>query len=153
MITGEHRVSLDEKGRLLVPSKVRNEIPGNSIVLTKGIDNCLWMFPPEEWSRIADVVMSQTNSFNKAGRALQRRIIAPAQELEVDKSGRINISGILRDYAGLKKECVVLGVKNYLEIWDEEAYLQYMDDSDEDFFAAAEALGDFLSPAGPGADS
>lgn len=146
MITGEHRVSLDEKGRLLIPSRIRNEIPGNSIVLTKGVDNCLWMFPPDQWAKIADSVLNSTNIFQSRGRLLQRRIIAPAQELEIDKAGRINIASLLREYAGLSKECVVLGIKNYLEIWDEARYMAYQNETDEDFFEAADELGALVSP-------
>ncbi|WP_037572765.1 division/cell wall cluster transcriptional repressor MraZ [Spirochaeta cellobiosiphila] len=146
MITGEHRVSLDDKGRLLIPSKIRNELSEGSIVLTKGIDKCLWMFPLVEWERIASLIMEKTSAFNRTGRALQRRIIAPSQEIEIDKAGRINIGNILREYADLTKDCVVLGVKNYLEIWDETRYKEFIDNSDSDFLEAAEELGDFLNP-------
>jgi len=136
MITGEHRVSLDDKGRLLIPTKIRAEISGDRYYLTKGMDSCLWLFPPEQWQRISRSIMESTSMFDPRGRLIQRRIIAPALELEVDKAGRISVSPLLREHAGLKKDCVILGIRNYLEIWDEEAYQKYMAESDDEMLGS-----------------
>ena len=138
-------MSLDDKGRLLVPSKVRAEVDGEGLVVTRGIDPCLWLFPESEWRRIAGSLMDSTSLFQSRARLIQRRIIAPAQEAEFDKTGRINVPPSLREYAGLKKECIVLGIESYLEIWDEEAYRSYWEENEAELQAAAEELGKIIS--------
>ena len=145
MITGEYRNNLDEKGRMLVPSRVRSMIPGNVLVITRGVDKCLWVYTPEEWNRIASIILDSASVFKSKTRLLQRRIIAPAQECEIDKSGRINIPPGLRESAGLTKEVVLLAMEKYMEIWDENAYSKYLNESEEEFLAAAEDLGDILN--------
>ncbi|HUV09144.1 MAG TPA: division/cell wall cluster transcriptional repressor MraZ [Spirochaetia bacterium] len=143
MITGEYRNSLDDKGRLMIPAKLRSEISGNVMVLTRGIDRakCIWLFPPEEWRRISETLLTSTSIFQKQARLLHRRFIAPAQEAEIDRSGRITIPPSLREYGDLKKDCIVLGVLNRLEIWDEEAYRTYWEDREDEFQEAAEEIG------------
>ena len=141
VITGEYHNAIDEKGRLLVPSRIRSEISGNTLVLTRGIDRCLWLFPLEEWRKISEGLMESTSVFQSKARMIQRRIIAPAQEVEIDKAGRINVSPSLREYAGLEKDCVILGIKRYIELWSEKEYQEYWDDKEKEFQEAAEELG------------
>ncbi len=129
----------------MIPSRMRTEISGNTLVLTRGIDACLWLFPPEEWSRITDNLMDSTSPFSARARLIQRRIIGPAQEVEIDRAGRINVPPSLRDYAGLKKEAVILGIKRYIEIWDEEMYAIYWKENEGAFQEAAEELGGIVS--------
>lgn len=145
VLTGEYKNTLDEKGRILIPSRIRNEIAGGGLIITRGVDKCLWLFPPEEWRRIAESIMGATSQFKSRARLLQRRIIAPAQEVEFDKSGRLNIPPTLRESAGLSKDAVILGIDRYLEIWDEGEYNNYLDSSEEEFQEAAEELGDLLA--------
>ena len=145
MRTGEYRNSLDDKGRLLIPVKVRAEIDGNTLVLTRAVDRCLWLFLPEEWSRVSARLMDSTSLFQSRARMIQRRIVAPAQEAEIDRSGRINISPALRDYAGLKKDCVILAIESYLEVWDESEYRSYWEENEAEFQEAAEELGKMVS--------
>ena len=145
MITGEFRNALDEKGRLLLPARIRAEIPGNLLMLTRAIDNCLWLFPIEEWTRISQNVMENTSPFDPKARLIQRRIIAPAQEVEVDKSGRINVPPTLREVACLKKETIILGIKRYIEIWDESEYRNYWKDKEQEFQEAAAEMGKTIS--------
>ena len=145
MITGEYHISLDDKGRIMLPAKVRSGFLGNTVVLTQGVDKCLWVFEPAEWKQICDNLMESTNMFQARARLIQRRIIAPAQENELDRSGRINVSPALREYAGLHKECVVLGVGTYLEIWDEQKYMSYWEENESEFQQAAEELGKLLA--------
>lgn len=140
MITGEHRVALDDKGRLNVPTRVRTEIAGETLVLTKGIDNCLWLFHPDEWKKISRSILESTSMFQTQGRMIQRRILAPAVELEVDKTGRITIPPLLREHAGLKKDCLVLGMIKYLEIWDEESYQNYQKETESSFGELADQM-------------
>jgi len=146
VINGEYRNSLDDKGRFLIPSRIRNGITGNVLFLTRAVDRCLWIFTPEEWGKISDLIMGASSMFNSRTRLLQRRIIAPAQECEIDKSGRITIPPTLRQSAGLesKKEAVILGVQNYMELWDVETYDKYLLDSEDDFLEAAEDLDKLL---------
>ena len=145
MITGEYKAAIDEKGRIMVPARIRAAISGNILVVTRGIDRCIWLFPPEEWNRISENLMSSTSVFKARTRLLQRRIIAPAQEIEIDKSGRLNIPPTLRESAGLEKEGIILGIEKYIEIWDEKTYSAYLDESEKEFREAAEELGDVLS--------
>ena len=91
MISGEYRYALDEKGRLMVPAKVRSEVVGNVMILTRGVDRCLWLFPSEEWRQLSENLIAATSPFSERARLIQRRILAPAQEVEIDRSGRIAI--------------------------------------------------------------
>jgi MraZ protein len=141
MITGEFRCSLDEKGRLLIPARMRTEVAGNEVILTRGVENCLWLFPPEEWKTFSENLIGSTSLFQEKARLIQRRMIAPAQETEIDKAGRIVIPQTLREYADLKKDCIILGLKKYMEIWSEAAYQAYLSENEAKFKEAAEELG------------
>ncbi len=141
MITGEFRCSLDEKGRLLIPARMRTEVAGNEIILTRGVENCLWLFPPDEWKTFSENLIGSTSLFQEKSRLIQRRMIAPAQETEIDKAGRIVIPQTLREYADLKKDCLILGLKKYMEIWSENAYQEYLAENEAKFKEAAEELG------------
>ena len=145
MVTGEYRYSLDEKGRLMIPAKIRTEISGNVLVMTRGIDKCLWLFPPEEWTDISEKLLGSFSIFQKKARLIHRRIIAPAQETEIDRSGRIIIPTTLKEFAALKKECIILGIQSYIEIWDEESYLAYLDQNENKFKEAAEEIGNKIA--------
>jgi MraZ protein len=141
MITGEFRCSLDEKGRLLIPARMRAEVTGNVVILTRGVENCLWFFPPEEWKSFSEKLIGSTSLFQEESRLIQRRMIAPAQETEIDKAGRIVVPPTLREYADLRKECIILGLKKYMEIWSESSYQTYLDENEAKFREAAEKLG------------
>ena len=145
MITGEFRVTLDEKGRIILPARVRAHFDDSGLVITQGVDTCLWLFSPDEWDRVANDLMDSTSRFQARARMIHRRIIAPAQETEMDKTGRITVSPTLREYAALKKECVILGIANYLEIWEVGLYREYWRENEAEFQSAAEELGKVLS--------
>ncbi len=145
MMTGEFYNSVDEKGRLMIPAKIRNEITGNVLILTRGTEKCIWLFPPEEWRQLSDKIMNAASPFNARLSLIQRRIVAPAQEVEIDKAGRINIPPSLRDYAELKKEAVILGIKKYLEIWDEHVYEAFWKEKENDYQEAVAELGKLIS--------
>ncbi len=130
-MTGEFRAALDDKGRLLIPTKLKTEIAGDTVILTKGIDRCLWLFSNPKWEIFSKTVQESVGMFNQRDLMIQRRIIGSALELDVDKAGRIGISALLREHAGLAKDCVVVGIRNYLEIWDEAAYAAYQKMIDE----------------------
>src|SRR6266403_350359 len=122
MLTGEFRAALDEKGRLLIPTKLRPDLSGDTLILTKGIDQCLWLFSVAKWEVFSRTVQESLGMFNPQHLMIQRRIIGSAMELDVDKAGRIGISALQREHAGLSKDCLVVGLRNYLEIWDEAVY-------------------------------
>jgi len=142
LLTGEFRNSVDEKGRLSLPARLREELAGTTFVLTQGVDKCLWLFPPEQWESLSKKLMDSTSLFQAKARLVQRRILAPAQEVEVDKLGRISVPQSLREWAGLSKDCVILGITKYIEIWDSDEYKKYWDENESEFRAAAEELGD-----------
>ena len=141
MISGEYLYALDEKGRLMVPARVRSEITGNVMILTRGVDRCLWLFPAEEWRQISQTVIATMSPFQAKARLIQRRILAPAQEVEIDRSGRIAVPQSLRQSAGLQKDCTILGMVKYLEIWDAATYASYLEEHEGEFKEAAEELG------------
>jgi len=123
MFIGEYEHTIDEKGRMAVPSKMRRDI-GSGAVVTRGTDNCLWLFPKNEWTalaqKLAALPLSDANS-----RAFSRLMLAGAMEVEFDSQGRILLPGYLRAYAGLKKHSVIAGLFNRLEIWDQSAWKEY----------------------------
>lgn len=141
LLTGEFRNTLDEKGRVSLPARMRGELPGTTLVLTQGVDACLWLFPPQQWDELSQKLMASTSLFQARSRLVQRRILAPAQEVEIDRLGRISIPQSLREWAGLSRECVILGISKYIEIWDASAYQQYLAENESEFLSAAEELG------------
>ncbi|NLK60020.1 MAG: cell division protein MraZ [Spirochaetes bacterium ADurb.Bin215] len=141
LLTGEYRNTLDEKGRIMFPVKLRTELTGSSLILTRGIDRCLWLFPPEQWQVLSDKVMESASLFQSQSRSVLRRLVAPAQVVEFDKTGRISIPQSLREFAGLGKNCVFLGINKYFELWDSQEYENYLGGSEADFREATEGLG------------
>lgn len=116
MLLGEYRHNVDTKGRVSVPSKFRGDL-GQSFVITKGLDNCLFMYSKQEWETFENKLKELPLTNNDA-RSFMRFFFAGAAECEVDKQGRINIPQVLRDYAGIKKDVVIVGVATRAEIWD-----------------------------------
>lgn len=140
LVTGEFKNTLDDKGRISLPAKLRAGLEESVLVVTQGVDKCLWLFTPERWTALSEQLFATTSLFHQQARIMQRRIIAPAQEVEIDKAGRIAIPQSLREYAGLSKDCVVLGITKRLEIWDVDTYRAWLDATEAEFAAASEAL-------------
>ena len=140
LLTGEYRNTLDEKGRILFPTRLRNELTGNVLILTQALDRCLWLFTPEEWKNLSGKIMESASPFNAQARLVLRRLIAPAQEVEFDKAGRLSIPQSLREYANLSKDCIVLGVNRYIELWDSAEYKAYLEETEASFNEATEEL-------------
>ncbi len=144
LLTGEYRNTLDEKGRILFPSKLRNELFGDSeknvLIVTQSFDHCLWLYTLDEWKSLSSKIMESASPFSKQNRLVLRSLIAPAQEVELDKAGRLSIPQSLRDYAGLTKDCIILGINRYMELWDAGSYGEYLEQNEEDLKDAAEAL-------------
>jgi len=135
---GTHHPKLDDKGRLTLPAKYREALAGG-LMVTKGQDHCLYVFPREEFEQIARKV-AQAPFANKAVRAWQRYLFAGTDEQQPDGQGRISITSELRQYAGLSKECVVIGAINRLEIWDAQRWQDYLDEHEEEYSAAQEEV-------------
>ncbi|WP_228378596.1 division/cell wall cluster transcriptional repressor MraZ [Treponema endosymbiont of Eucomonympha sp.] len=139
--TGEYRNTLDEKGRILFPAKLRSEFPDSTLVVTKGLDHCLWLFSLDGWQKLSSRLMESTGPFDTKNRQVLRRVIAPAQEVEIDGAGRLSIPASLREHAALSKDCVMLGIIKYVELWDAAAYRAYLEESEPLFREATEELG------------
>ena len=130
MFIGEYAHTIDQKGRMAVPSKLRKAI-GSGAVVTRGIDNCLWLFPKAEWqtlaAKLANLPLSDANS-----RAFSRLMLAGAMEVEFDSQGRALIPVYLRKYAGLSKEVVIAGLFNRLEIWNQKDWEGYKEKTEKE---------------------
>ena len=142
LLTGEYRNSMDEKGRILFPAKLRAELTEETLIITQAVDNCLWLFTVDEWKNFSSKLMEAASPFSQKSRLVVRHLIAPAQSVEFDKSGRLMIPTSLRDYASLSKECIFLGVNKYIELWDASSYKAYLEESEPSFREAAEGLSD-----------
>ena len=123
MFMGEYHHNIDEKGRIVLPGKFRED--RTKIVVTRGLEKCLYLYTTEDWQKV--VTKLDTLPFTKKdARTFMRSFFAGASVCEFDKMGRINITSPLVSYAGLTKECVIIGVNDRIEIWDEKAYNAYM---------------------------
>ena len=120
MFLGEHRHALDDKGRIIFPARLRDEL-GTQVVLQKGIDPCLYVFPPDEWERqVANVASLPTTS--PAARRYARFFFSQAQSEKVDRQGRLTVPASFRGYAGLERDVVVVGAGPRVEIWDADRW-------------------------------
>ncbi|MCI8448216.1 MAG: division/cell wall cluster transcriptional repressor MraZ [Eubacterium sp.] len=133
MFMGEYNHTIDAKGRLIVPSKFREKL-GEEFVVTKGLDDCLFVYPLDEWAHIEEA-FRKVPLTNKKARDFVRFFFAGAASCEVDKQGRILLPPSLRAYAGLEKEIVSAGVLNRVEIWDKEKWERSNDITDMDGIA------------------
>ena len=123
MFIGEYQHTIDEKGRMAIPSKMRSTL-GSGAVVTRGIDNCLWVFPKKQWQELAEKLASLPLTDSNS-RAFSRLMLAGAMEVEFDSQGRALIPNYLRTYAGLTKNAIVAGLFNRLEIWDAKEWNAY----------------------------
>jgi MraZ protein len=135
---GTHTPRLDEKGRLILPAKYREELT-DGLVLTKGQERCLYVFPLTEFGRITEALRTAPVTA-KAVRDYSRVFFASASDEELDKQGRITIPPSLREYAGLDRECVVIGANTRLEIWASAAWAAYLDQQEDAFADASEEV-------------
>lgn len=127
MFIGEYNHTIDIKGRVSVPAKFRETL-GNASIITKGLDNCLFIYPQDEWI-ILEKKLKQLPMTNKDARAFVRFFFAGASECELDNQGRIRIPNNLRGHAKLGKEAVIIGVATRIEIWSQEEWKQYNENS------------------------
>jgi len=141
MFMGEYQHTIDDKGRMIIPSKFRDAL-GASFIITRGLDNCLFVYPRSEWE-VLEQKLKALPLMKADARAFTRFFFSGATECELDKQGRVNIPNNLLQYSKLDKDCVVLGVSNRVEIWSKETWENYFDQSEESFNEIAEKLVDF----------
>jgi MraZ protein len=138
MFLGEYQHSLDPKGRIIVPSKFREEL-GDRFITTKGLDNCLFLYPMDEWKIIEEKLRALP--FTRADvRSFARFFFSGASELEIDRQGRILLPANLREYAGIEKELTIIGVGARVEIWANEKWAPYNQTAQSSYEVIAENL-------------
>ncbi|GAB3428124.1 division/cell wall cluster transcriptional repressor MraZ [Flindersiella endophytica] len=138
MFLGTHTPRLDEKGRLFLPAKFRDEL-AEGLVMTRGQERCLNVWPLAEFAQLTER-MRQAPVTNKAARDYQRMLFAGASDEKPDKQGRVTIPPMLREYAALSKDCVVIGANNHVEIWDSEAWERYSAEQEQAFAELSEEV-------------
>lgn len=140
MLLGEYKHNLDSKGRLAIPSKFRSKITSGAII-TRGLDRCLFLFDMKEWQSLAQKLvalpLAQANS-----RAFVRLMLAGASDVSLDKQGRILVPDYLREYAALKRQVVIAGLYNRVEIWADDLWQQYKSKTESASDEIAERLGE-----------
>jgi len=142
MFYGEHEHTIDRKGRLIIPSRFREAMKEHYVerlVATRGLDRCLFLFPEDEWR--AQENRFRGLSFTKSeARRFNRFYFSGAVELEFDRQGRVLIPQYLKDYSGIKRDVVLVGVSNRIEIWDKEAWKKFYAEFKESYEQIAERL-------------
>ena len=138
MYMGEYYHNIDEKNRLIIPSKFRNDL-GEKFVITRGLEKCLFVYSLVEWENIVNRL--RTLPFTKKdSRDFTRFFLSGATECVLDKSGRVCITSPLVHYAGLQHECVIIGANDRLEIWNKEKWENFFTENEENFSNIAENL-------------
>lgn len=138
MFTGEFTHSFDEKGRVIIPSKFRNEL-GDTFYIGKGLDRCLFIYPIETWNEFVDKLRN-LSTFNREERFFLRRFVSGFSECSFDKQGRILIPTNLRDFIGLNSEVALIGVIDRIELWNKDSWNDYYNDDEFDFDSIAEKM-------------
>ncbi|MBF0780153.1 MULTISPECIES: division/cell wall cluster transcriptional repressor MraZ [unclassified Granulicatella] len=142
MLMGEFKHTIDAKGRIIIPAKLREEL-GEEFILTRGLDGCLFGYPKDSWQSLTEKLTSQLPLGKKDARSVVRFFYSAASEVEFDKQGRIMIPATLREYAELSKNCRVIGVSDRLEIWDELKWQSYLADTQAQIPELTENISDF----------
>lgn len=138
MLMGEYHHNIDDKGRLTIPSKFREDI-GDKFVITRGLENCLFAYSEDDFKRIVER-LEQIPFTKKDARQFMRFFLSGATLVEFDKQGRINITVPLINYANLEKECIVIGTGDRLEIWSSDNWNSFMDSTKDSMSDIAEGL-------------
>ena len=138
MFIGEYHHSIDSKGRIIIPAKFREEL-GNNFIITRGIENCLFVYSIDNWGKICDKLNSLPFT-KKDARNFVRFFMSGATEVELDSQGRANISSVLVNYANIIKDCVVIGTGDRLEIWAMESWNEFFNSTKDSMSDIAENL-------------
>ena len=127
MFIGEYHHNIDDKGRLIMPSKFRDDL-GESFVVTRGIDSCLYVYKESTWLEFTNK-MNALPFTKKDVRSFQRFLLSGASITTLDKQGRLSISSPLLSYADINKECAIIGVNDHIEIWDKDNFDKFLNDN------------------------
>ncbi|MBR1936687.1 MAG: division/cell wall cluster transcriptional repressor MraZ [Bacilli bacterium] len=138
MFIGEFHHTIDDKGRIIIPSKFREKL-GNQFIITRGIDNCLFVYSYDDWMNITNKLNSLPFTKRDA-RVFNRFFLSGATDVELDKQGRVNISSPLISYANLTKDCVIIGTGDRLEIWAKESWDNFFNSTKDNMSDIAENL-------------
>ena len=140
MFIGEYQHTIDAKGRIIMPSKFREQL-GDTVVVTKGLDNCLVVYSNDEWMELEKKLRTLPLT-SKEARAFTRFFFAGATECQLDKQGRILIPANLRKHAALEKDVVIIGVSSRIEMWSKDMWDGYKEDADLDHDAIVEHMAE-----------
>ena len=138
MFIGEYHHTIDEKGRIIIPSKFRESL-GKEFIITRGIENCLFIYSLQNWAEITNKLSSLPFT-KKDARTFNRFFMSGATNVELDKQGRVNISKPLIDYANISKDCVIIGTGDRLEVWSQESWNSFFDSTKDSMSDIAENL-------------
>jgi MraZ protein len=138
LFLGTHAPRLDDKGRLILPAKFRDAL-AEGLVITKGQERCLYVWPVDEFARVTEAMRSAPVT-SKAARDYMRVFFAGASDEIPDKQGRVTIPPALRDYAGLTRDCVVIGASTRVEVWDAQAWETYLAEQEQAFADLSEEV-------------
>ena len=140
MLIGEYTHTIDTKKRLAIPAKFRKEL-GNMLIVTRGLDNCLFVYSQREWKTLADK-LGKLPIAKRDARGFLRLMLAGAMEVHVDSLGRILIPDYLKEYAHIEKNVVVTGLYNRVEVWSEEGWIRYKKQAERDADDIAERMSE-----------
>lgn len=149
-LLGEYELSVDAKGRFLVPAGFRKQLPegeGTCFVMNRGFENCLALYPLANWKILAEKI-NRLNDFNEKVRKFKRLFLNGATSIDIDSAGRLLIPKPLQEYAGIKKDIVFSAQGNKVELWDKDTYYEYIRNAADGFsdLAAEVTGGDFINP-------
>ncbi|MGB2953107.1 MAG: division/cell wall cluster transcriptional repressor MraZ [Gaiellaceae bacterium] len=125
MLLGEYEHTIDDKNRLTLPARFREELAGG-VVVTRGMDGCLYAYPREGWHATVESRLADLDPLSREGRLMQRFFFSGATEADLDRQGRVMIPAALAQHAGIERDVVVAGVRDHLEIWDRAAWREHL---------------------------
>lgn len=143
MFIGEYKHNLDTKGRIIIPSKFREELH-TTFILTRGLDGCLTIYSLKQWEKLFEEV-NKLPTTKKAARQYVRMLTSTATECTLDSQGRIQIPAFLSRPVNITKECVVIGANDHIEIWDKTSWENYYVDASNSFEEVAENLSELIN--------
>lgn len=142
MLIGEYKHNIDAKGRIIIPNKLREKM-GDQFIITRGLDGCLFVYPMQNWKELSSKLQNNLPLGKKDARAISRFFYSAATEVEFDKQGRIVVPNVLREYAQLTKNCRIIGAVERLEIWDENKWVSYLQQTESQVDKLTENMADF----------
>ena len=134
MFMGQYEHTIDAKGRTIIPAKYREGL-GETFIITRGLDGCLYLYPSDAWQEFADKLQSLPSTFQN--RKIQRQFLSKAMEVSLDKQGRILVPALHREMADLEKDVIFVGMMNRVELWDKARYNTEETEEDEELLASA----------------